>query len=209
MNSQQRSIPARAGAIQRTTTASTPVARTDEWDDEYVYDDQWPPRMASSARRYQPALPAPRSAQPQAGARSTISLYLIVVFICICIGIILAVVVPRAWQHWRDGVDYGYPRTYQADANVGHGNPHAPSSHFLALNLGGTLEVIEIPGGDPAKYPPRLYRIASLSGTEADLVVLTVRFADINGDGKVDLIAGYDGNDVILFNTGKDFAPKP
>jgi len=123
-------------------------------------------------------------------------------------GVFLAVVIPPLWQRWRDGSTYGYPRTYQTNANVGHGDPRSLNSHFIALNNNGTLEVIEIPSGDPATYPPKLYILALLTGTDADLVVVTVRFADVNGDGRLDLIASYNGAEVILLNDGTKFVAK-
>src|SRR6266487_4661311 len=46
---------------------------------------------------------------------------------------------------------YGYPRTYQTDAVVGHGDSLAHPSHFIAINLDGHLEVIELSGGDPKR----------------------------------------------------------
>src|SRR5215469_11335599 len=52
------------------------------------------------------------------------------------------------WQGVQDRWTYGYPRTYQVDAVVGH-NHDSPShpSHFLAVNLKGRIEVFELPAG--------------------------------------------------------------
>jgi hypothetical protein len=177
------------------------------------YDDQYPPRLpTSSIRRYthaDPYLVAPQLiAPPRRGVRRPTLWYLLVVLSSITIGITLTVLIPQVWQRWRDDSTYGYPRTYQTSAMVGHGDPHSPMSHFVALNLGGLLEVIELPGGDPAKYPPRLYRLVTLTGDGADLVPVTVRFADINGDGRPDLIATYGGTEMILFNDGKGFVSR-
>jgi hypothetical protein len=127
---------------------------------------------------------------------------------CICLGAYLAAIIPPAVQQWRDNNTYGFPRTFQTTASVGHGDPHSPGSHFIALNLGGVLEVIEMPGGDPATYPPQIYRLATLTGPGADLIPVTVSFSDINGDGKPDLIASYGGTETILFNNGKGFVPR-
>jgi len=126
----------------------------------------------------------------------------------ICLGAVLAVYIPPAVQQWHDNSAYGYPRTFQTNAAVGHGDPRSPSSHFIALNLSGVLEVIEVPGGDPATYPPQLYRLATLTGPGADLVVITLSFADINSDGKLDMVASYNGTETILFNNGRAFVSK-
>jgi FG-GAP repeat len=201
----------RASAEQRHTTAGQRAVtrmqhQPDDYDDEYEYDDQYPPRMPTSARRYQ--LPPPTSASPHRRGMGIGGLTA-VVFACVFMGIALALIIPPAWQNWRDSATYGYPRTFQLSADVEHGDPNHRTSHFIALNNSGVLSIIEIPGGDPATYPPRLYRIATLTGSGADLVVLTLTIGDINGDGKPDLIASYSGSEVILFNDGKSFTPKP
>lgn len=168
------------------------------------YDDEWPPRIPRSAVRYAPAaLPAPKVRRHRSR-----SLYIILPIFCVVLGAYLAAIIPPAVQQWRDNNAYGFPRTFQTTASVGHGDPHSPGSHFIAMNLGGVLEVIEIPGGDPATYPPQLYRLATLAGPGADLVPVTVSLSDINGDGKPDLIASYAGTEVILFNNGRGFVPK-
>lgn len=171
--------------------------------------------MPTAIRRYDhdpyftPPPPVARPlAPPRRGVRRPGLWYVLVVLSAITIGVTLTVIIPPTWQNWRDSSTYGYPRTYQTSAIVGHGDPHSPMSHFVALNLGGALEVIEVPGGDPATYPPRLYRIATLTGPGADLVPLTVSFADVNGDGRPDLIASYGVTEVILFNDGKGFVSK-
>jgi FG-GAP repeat len=167
------------------------------------YDDQWPPRMRTSAVRYTaPAVAVPQPSRPHG------LLYLLLPILCICLGALLAAIIPPAVQQWRDNTTYGFPRTFQTTASVGHGDPRSPSSHFIALNLGGVLEVIEIPGGDPSKYPPQLYRLATVTGSDPALVAVTVSFADINGDGKPDLVASYGGTETILFNNGKGFVPR-
>ncbi len=47
--------------------------------------------------------------------------------------------IPPAWQRHVDDVTYGYPRTYQTDANVGHGGI---SPILSSSNLHGTIEVM-------------------------------------------------------------------
>jgi len=195
---QQQIIRARATANQRAVTVSP--------DDDDLYDDEWPPRLPTSARRYQ--LPSPATAVPRRRHGMGVGALTAMVLSCVFMGICLATVIPPAWQNWRDSSTYGYPRTYQLNADVGHGDPNHRTSHFIALNNNGILSVLEIPGGDPATYPPKLYKIATLTGSGADLVVLTMSVADVNGDGKLDLIASYNGTEVILFNDGKGFVPK-
>ncbi|GHO90189.1 hypothetical protein KSF_002370 [Reticulibacter mediterranei] len=46
-----------------------------------------------------------------------------------------------------DDFQYGQPRTFQTDAFVGHEMGRTPS-HFIALNMQGQIEIIELPGSD-------------------------------------------------------------
>jgi hypothetical protein len=116
--------------------------------------------------------------------------------------------IPPVLQKWSDDRVYGYPRTFQTDANVGHGG----IEHFIALNNRGTIEVLEIPGYPSPTNQSRLYLIVRLSSQGADLVPATVTFPDVNGDGKPDLqVTVLDGSNPsvwILFNNGTTFVPK-
>jgi hypothetical protein len=116
--------------------------------------------------------------------------------------------IPPAFQKWQDERVYGYPRTFQTDANVGHGGVE----HFLALNNHGTIEVLEIPGYPSQNNQPRMYIIVRLTSQGADLVPATLSFPDINGDGRPDLqVTVLDGSNPsvwILFNNGTTFVPK-
>src|SRR5207302_7178556 len=71
--------------------------------------------------------------------------------IAVVIGVeMVCTLVSGWWTRYQDDLHYGYPRTYQTDARVGH-NDAAMPSHFIALNLHGHLEVIECPGADCTK----------------------------------------------------------
>jgi hypothetical protein len=118
------------------------------------------------------------------------------------------VLIPPVLQKWSDDRTYGYPRTFQTDADVGHGGVE----HFIALNNHGTIEVLEIPNNPSTTNQPRLYIIVRLSSQEADLVPATLSFPDINGDGRPDMqVTVVDGSNPsiwILFNNGTTFVPK-
>ncbi len=118
------------------------------------------------------------------------------------------IIIPPTLQKWSDDRTYGYPRTFQVDANVGHGDSNFPVSHFIALNLNGRIEVIEMPKGDEGKLQPHLYLIARLAMQGSDLVPVTVSFGDMNGDGKPDMIVTFNGTQWIWFNNGTSFVPK-
>jgi len=110
---------------------------------------------------------------------------------------------PPAVGHWLDDRQYGFPRTYQVDAVVGHGDSAAHPSHFIALNLQGQLEVIELPGGNPSKA--LIYIGPMLYGPGQDEVPLTVSFEDRNHDHEPDLVLHFEGQQVVFLNDGKTF----
>jgi hypothetical protein len=131
------------------------------------------------------------------------------IFLVILVAFLTAyTLIPPAIQKWHDDSVYGYPRTYQTDANVGHGG----MEHFIVLNNKGTIEVVEIPTNPSPTNQPRLYIIVRLSSQGADLVPATVSFPDVNGDGKPDLqVTVLDGSSPsvwILFNNGTTFVPR-
>ena len=113
------------------------------------------------------------------------------------------------WQGKQDDWTYGNPRTYQTDAVVGHNDSTSSPSHFIAENLHGQILVLELPGGDPSKG--RSYTITSIPGNTGNPPV-TVKFQDINHDGKLDLLVqiGDPGSEVsvFLFNNGSQFVSK-
>jgi hypothetical protein len=134
-------------------------------------------------------------------------------YIGICLVIMVAflaanTLIPQAYQKWHDDSIYGYPRTFQTDANVGH----AGTEHFIALNNQGTIEVLEIPGYPSPANQTRSYIIVRLTNQGADLVPATLSFPDINGDGKPDMqVTVVDGSNPsvwVLFNNGTSFVPK-
>lgn len=96
-----------------------------------------------------------------------------------------------------DDIHYGYPRTYQVDAWVGHEQTGSPS-HFIAINLHGHIEIIEMPGGDAAHA--RIYVGPQLFGANSDLVPVTLDFVDVNGDQNPDMIVNFQGSRVVFIN---------
>ncbi len=176
-------------------------------DGEEVYTR---PQTRTSTRRYDLA-PYTKSERRTEELQRPGKHPLFYIGICLVILVVFLTaytLIPPALQKWHDDSTYGYPRTFQTDANVGHGG----TEHFLALNNHGTIEVVEIPT-DPSKTnQPRLYIIVRLTNQGADLVTATLSFPDINGDGKPDIqVTVVDGSNPsvwILFNNGTTFVPK-
>lgn len=98
---------------------------------------------------------------------------------------------------------YGYPRTFQTDAVVGHNDSKLHPSHFIAINLHGQVIVIELPGGNPAKSMD--YIGPDLIATSDDLIPITLTFSDVNHNGKVDMIIHIQDREVIFCNDGTKF----
>jgi hypothetical protein len=128
------------------------------------------------------------------------SVYIGLTLLCMLVGFIVFSALSAWWQHTDDYLHYGMPRTFQMDAVVGHQDSAAHPSHFLALNLGGHLSVIEMQGGDLGKTV--IYAGPVIYGQGADLVAVTLSVVH-DQRGQSELILHYQNNEVILYN-GKD-----
>jgi hypothetical protein len=104
-----------------------------------------------------------------------------------------------------DDIRYGRPRSFQTDAWVGHNEQTGVPSHFIALNLNGHIEVIEISGGDAAHT--HVYVGPQLYGKGNDLVPVTLQFVDVNGDGKPDMVVDFQGSRTVFINDQGAFRP--
>lgn len=104
-----------------------------------------------------------------------------------------------------NNIRYGYPRTYQVDAYVGHDETPGSPSHFIALNLHGHIEVIEMPGGNAASA--RIFTGPQLFGPGNDLVPVTLSFADVLGNHKLDMIINVQGTQIVYINDKGTFRP--
>ncbi len=108
------------------------------------------------------------------------------------------------WTRYQDDLHYGYPRTYQTDARVGHNDAETPS-HFIALNLHDHIEVIECPGADCTKAV--VYVGPVLFGDGQDLAPVTLEFRDTNHDGKLDMIIHVLDQIWVFINDNAKFRP--
>lgn len=100
---------------------------------------------------------------------------------------------------------YGNPRTYQIDQFVGHADSKAHPNHFVAVNIGGSIEVVELNTMNPKD--DHIYMITTVADA---LTPVTLNFADINHDGKLDMVVTIGvGNSyaVVLLNDGTQFKP--
>lgn len=129
--------------------------------------------------------------------------YVGIIMIVMLLGWIAFNAVAGWWVNESNNLTYGMPRTYQTDAVVGHSDSDANPSHFIAMNLHGHIEVIELPGGSAAKA--KLYAVTTIS---SDTTPVTLSFEDMNGDGKPDMLVNIGSFTVIFLNTGTQFVPE-
>lgn len=112
-------------------------------------------------------------------------------------------------QGWQDNVHYGYPRTYQIDAVIGHNHDTSVNpSHFIVLNLHGQITVIELPASDPSKT--HVYKTGlALLGSEQGLIPAQVTFKDLDGDGKPDMVVTVGEQSIAYKNENDVFSATP
>ncbi len=104
-----------------------------------------------------------------------------------------------AWgTNQYNNIVYGYPRTFQTNAVVGHNDSPANPSHFIAVNLKGQIIIFELPGGDPSKSTD--YIGPDLIGPQDDLLPVTLSFRDVNHDGAPDMIVHVADKDFNFCN---------
>jgi hypothetical protein len=118
---------------------------------------------------------------------------------------VILATVANWWQVTQDDWHYGRPRTFQINAVVGHNDSPTHPSHFIALNLNGRIEVIEIPGGDATHE--RVYIGPTLIGDRQDLAPVTLSFKDVNGDGKPDMLIHIGDQTIVFLNDQGGFRP--
>jgi hypothetical protein len=97
-----------------------------------------------------------------------------------------------------DDMRYGRPRTFHLTANVGRAEEANAPTHLIAMNLERQVVVLEIPGGDSTKT--RALPGPYLFGAGEDLTPVTMRLADVNGDGAADLVVQVKNEEMVYIN---------
>jgi hypothetical protein len=109
------------------------------------------------------------------------------------------------WTNRQLDATYGFPRTYQVDAVVGHSDSVAHPSHFIFLNLNGHIEIIELPGGDATNA--KIYIGPTLFSDNAPFVPVTGEFRNVGG--KEEMIIHIQDQHIIYVSNGTKFVLKP
>jgi hypothetical protein len=184
--------------------------------DDEMLDDGWTvEKPHTSAVRYdRSAVPPRRSAtRDDANPKKTrlikerrplLARVLIVTgfgLLALALGIMALSALGSWWQVHTDDVTYGRPRTFQTDQFVGHGDSPAHPNHFIALNLGGIVEVVEI--------DTRNVRLdhAYYITTTNPLNPVTLTFPTIDGKQYMYISIGDSSNayTVAMVNDGQEF----
>jgi hypothetical protein len=105
------------------------------------------------------------------------------------------------WHVQQDTWRYGYPRTFQCDADVKHGG----ISHFTVENLNGHIFIVESQINNLAET--KIYQGPVFEGPGTDLLPATISFQDVNGDGYPDLILAVGTGRYIFINDHTGFRP--
>ena len=147
--------------------------------------------------------PARKQSTPPARKRHPI--------ILIALGMVAALLIMFLWQFagsWfsstLDTLQYGNPRTYQIDTFVGHESGTTPS-HFIAVNLHGRIEIVELPGNDSTHS--RLYLGPQIYGPNADRIPVTLHFIDTRHDHHPDMYVQFGSTQIVFRNTPDGFKP--
>jgi hypothetical protein len=102
-----------------------------------------------------------------------------------------------------DDIKYGRPRTFHLTANVGRPEEASAPTHLIAMNLDRQVVILEIPGGDSTRV--RTLPGPYLFGAGEDLTPVTMRLADMNGDGADDLIVRVKDEEMVYVNRDSAF----
>lgn len=108
------------------------------------------------------------------------------------------------WQTKQDDWKYGVPRTFQMDQYVGQGDSPDHPDHFMAINTGGMIEVVQM-----NMLVPKDDHIYPITTAIDPYTPVSLSFKNVNHDGKIDMLVTIgDSNPytVILLNTGTQFS---
>jgi hypothetical protein len=221
---EQKGLPAQFPAVQaRQQNAYRRPIHTDDVDEDTLYETRFP----NSTRRYAPASPqrtivrvTHHQVPPRASLRQALTQdeqdiplqqstalrqrphWLIPVSVGMLCMLVLSLVGNMVYSvgvNTYNDMHYGYPRTFQCDANVGHGG----ESHFVAQNLHGRVFVIEMHINNPGKT--MIYVGPTLTGPRADREPVTVSFQSENGDKLPDMLLQVGAMEYVYPNTGQGF----
>ena len=126
--------------------------------------------------------------------------WLLLVGVGMTLAVVLYLLGALLWT-WGVGVHdnwtYGTTRTYHLEAVVGDSDSVTHPTHFVAMNLHGQIDIIELPGGDATHA--KIYPGPRLPWNNADKAVVTLEVKDVNGDRRPDLVIHVRGEPDLFF----------
>jgi hypothetical protein len=108
------------------------------------------------------------------------------------------------WQSHELDTQYGMPRTSQTDALVYPSDTQAHPSHYIFLNLNGTIMIVELPQGDSTHA--RIYKGPTLYSDNAGYTPVTGEFRSVNG--KMEMVVHVGDQQFVYINDGTQFKPQ-
>jgi hypothetical protein len=108
------------------------------------------------------------------------------------------------WSSHQLDSQYGMPRTYQTDAVVYPSDTADHPSHYIFLNLNGTVTIIELPHDDSTHA--KIYKGPTLFSDNAGYTPVTGEFRQVNG--KVEMIVHVGDQQFVFVNDGTQFKPQ-
>jgi hypothetical protein len=190
--------------MQRASRSRITTSNTEEVDTVWEGEIDTKPGTRGSARRTTVTPKAltntsyPKTAAPKKARQQAHPLLYLGVGMLVMLFLWTGLSAASGWFNTiLDDIHYGRPRTFQMDAMVGHESGSTPS-HFIAINLNRHIEIIELPGGDAAHA--RIYIGPQLFGEGDELIPVTLKFVDLNGDKKPDMLVDLRGSRVVFIN---------
>ena len=161
------------------------------------------PQRSRETTRLQPAYT--KKMKQRRFDRPTLLIWLCLAVIVMILGWFALNALSNWWQGVQDNMKYGNPRTFQVDQYVYLGDSPAHPDHFIAVNLHGEIEVIEI---NPLDHTRDF--IFGLTNVGNESIPVTLSFRDTTGDGRTDVIVTIGDSTpytLVLLNNGKTFVP--
>jgi hypothetical protein len=108
------------------------------------------------------------------------------------------------WQNHQLDSMFGMPRIFHAGAVVYPSDTSDHPSHYIFLNLNGTVAIVEIPHGDISHA--RMYKGPAIYADNPGYTPVTGEFRQVNG--KMELIVHIGDQQFIYLNDGTQFKPQ-
>lgn len=126
-------------------------------------------------------------------------LALVVVGLLVLVAVGLLVQAGMVWgQRQLDTMRYGFPRTAQISAYVGHGDERLGPTVIETRNINGQISVLVFPAGNANQV--NVLDGPYLVGPDAPYEVARPMVQDMNGDTHVDLLVEVRGELVVYIN---------